>query len=163
MVVHSPNPKCIPKPYEQMNYPGQCIQVDVKFVPSVYLKKSKVIGKKFFQYTVIDEYFRWRFVETFEEHSTYSSAMFKTLFRVFPLLVECTQTDNSTGCTNCFTTNRNKPTLLQMHLEQHGIQHKITHPFTPRYNGKVKKVIARIMIDFMYRILFILLRISSRS
>ena len=34
MAVHPPNPKYIPKPYEQMEYPGQRIQVDVKFVPS---------------------------------------------------------------------------------------------------------------------------------
>ena len=29
-----PNPKYIPKPYEQMQYPGQRIQIDVKFVPA---------------------------------------------------------------------------------------------------------------------------------
>lgn len=28
-----PNPKYIPKPYEQMAYPGQRVQIDVKFVP----------------------------------------------------------------------------------------------------------------------------------
>ena len=59
-----------------MDYPGQRIQVDVKFVPSACLKSPKVIGKQFFQYTAIDEYSRWRFVEAFEEHNTYSSAMF---------------------------------------------------------------------------------------
>ena len=32
-----PNPKYIPKPYEQMKYPGQRIKVDVKFVPHVVL------------------------------------------------------------------------------------------------------------------------------
>lgn len=67
MAVHPPNPKYIPKPYEQMDYPGQRIQVDVKFVPSVCLKNSKVVGKKFFQYTAIDEYSRWRFVEALKE------------------------------------------------------------------------------------------------
>ena len=29
-----PNPKYVPKPYEQMDDPGQRIQVDVKFVPA---------------------------------------------------------------------------------------------------------------------------------
>ena len=48
MAVHPPNPKYVPKPYEQMDYPGQRIQVDVKFVPSACLKNSKVIGKHFF-------------------------------------------------------------------------------------------------------------------
>ena len=32
-----PNPKYVAKPYEQMLYPGQRIQIDVKFVPSVCL------------------------------------------------------------------------------------------------------------------------------
>ena len=86
MAIKPPNPKYIPKPYEQMRYPGQRIQVDVKFVPSACLKNAAVIGKHFFQYTAIDEYSRWRFVEAFEEHSTYSSAMFlEHLVKAFPV------------------------------------------------------------------------------
>lgn len=104
MAVHPPNPKYIPKPYEQMDHPGQRIQVDVKFVPSACLKNSKVIGKQFFQYTAIDEYSRWRFVEAFEEHNTYSSAQFvEHLVKAFPCPVECIQTDNGNEFTNRFT------------------------------------------------------------
>lgn len=119
MAVHPPNPKYIPRPYEQMDYPGQRIQVDVKFVPSVCLKNSKVIGKKFFQYTAIDEYSRWRFVEVFAEHITYSSMFIEHLVKAFPSPIECVQTDNGTKFTNRFTTNRDKPTLFQVHQEQH--------------------------------------------
>lgn len=134
MAVHPPNPKYVPKPYEQMDYPGQRIQVDVKFILSVCLKNSKVIGKQFFQYTAIDEYSRWRFVEAFAEHSTYSSAMFiEHLVKAFPLPIKCIQTDNGTEFTNRFTTHRDKPTLFQKHLEQHGIRHKVIRPFTPRH------------------------------
>ena len=107
MAVHLPNPKYIPKPYEAMYYPGQRIQVDVKFVPSACLRNSQVIGKQFFQYTAIDEYSRWRFVEAFEEHSTYSSAQFvEHLIKAFPCPIECIQTDNGTEFTNRFTTHR---------------------------------------------------------
>ena len=35
--VKPPNPKYVPKPYEQMLYPGQRIQIDVKFVPSALI------------------------------------------------------------------------------------------------------------------------------
>lgn len=164
MAVHPPNPKYIPKPYEQMDYPGQRIQVDVKFVPSVCLKNSKVVGKKFFQYTAINEYSRWRFVETFEEHSTYSSAIFiDHLVKAFPLPIKCIQTDNGTEFTNRFTTHRDKTTLFQMHVEQHGIYHKVIHPFTPRHNERLKEVTERIMSVFIQHILFILLRISPSS
>ena len=34
IAVKPPNPKYIPKPYEQMSYPGQGVQIDVKFVPN---------------------------------------------------------------------------------------------------------------------------------
>lgn len=140
MAVHPPNPKYIPKPYEQMVYPGQRVQVDVKFVPSACLKNSKVIGKKFFQYTAIDEYSRWRFVEAFEEQNTYSSAQFVDLLvKAFPFPIECIQTDNGTEFTNRFTSHKDKPTLFQVHLEQHGIQHKVIRPYTPRHNGKVER------------------------
>lgn len=140
MAVHPPNPKYIPKPCEKMDYPGQRIQVDVKFVPSACLKNSQVIGKQFFQYTAIDEYSRWRFVEAFEEHSTYSSAQFVDhLVKAFPGKIECIQTDNGTEFTNRFTTHRDKPTLFEKRLEEHGIRHKLIRPYTPRHNGKVER------------------------
>lgn len=140
MAVHPPNPKYIPKPYEQMAYPGQHIQVDVRFVPSACLKNSAVIGKQFFQYTAIDEYSRWRFVEAFEEHNTYSSALFlQHLVKAFPVPIECVQTDNGTEFTNRFTSHRDRPTLFQARLAQYGIMHKLIRPYTPRHNGKVER------------------------
>ena len=140
MAIHPKNPKYIPKPYVQMQRPGQRIQIDVKFVPSVCLANPDLAGEHFFQYTAIDEYSRWRFVEAFEEHNTYSSAMFlEHLVKVFPCRIECVQTDNGSEFTNRFTTHRDKPTLFQAHLAQHGIQHKVIRPFTPRHNGKVER------------------------
>ena len=41
MAVKPQNPKYKPKPYKQMSYPGQRIQVDVKFVPSACLANGK--------------------------------------------------------------------------------------------------------------------------
>lgn len=58
MAVKPKNPKYVPKPYEQMDYPGQRVQIDVKFVPEVCLV-NKSNGQKFYQYTAIDEYSRW--------------------------------------------------------------------------------------------------------
>ena len=140
MAIHPKNPKYIPKPYEQMQRPGQRIQIDVKFVPSVCLTNPDLSGKHFFQYTAIDEYSRWRFVEAFEEHSTYASAMFlEHLVKAFPCPIETVQTDNGAEFTNRFTTHRDKPTLFQVHLALHGIRHKVIRPFTPRHNGKVER------------------------
>lgn len=94
LTVKPANPKYLAKPYEQMDHPGQRIQIDVKFVPSVCLVKEAK-GQKFYQYTAIDEYSRWRFVEAFEEHSSYSSMLFlEHLVKAFPCSIECVQTDN---------------------------------------------------------------------
>lgn len=136
-----PNPKYIPKPYEAMDYPGQRIQIDVKFVPCVCLAGDSK-GKRFYQYTAIDEFSRWRFVEAFEEHSSYSSAQFlEHLIKAFPLPIECVQTDNGQEFTKRFSSygGSDKPTLFQVKLQQHNIRHKLIRPFTPRHNGKVER------------------------
>ena len=123
-----------------MKYPGQRVQIDVKFVPaSCMVNEAK--GKRFYQYTAIDEYSRWRYVEAFQEHSTYSSAMFVRHFlERFPMPVECIQTDNGMEFTKRFSTSgKETPTLFQRALQEHGIRHKLIRPFTPRHNGKVER------------------------
>lgn len=69
------NPKYVAKPYEKMQYPGQRVQIDVKYVPSVCLV-GDAAGEKYYQYTFIDEYSRFRYLEAFKEYSTYSSTQF---------------------------------------------------------------------------------------
>lgn len=135
-----PNPKYVPKPYEQMRYPGQRVQIDVKFVPAVCLV-NEAKGQKFYQYTAIDEYSRWRYVEAFEEHSTYSSAVFlEHLLKAFPMPIECVQTDNGSEFTKRFSAgSESNLTLFQKRLAEHGIRHKQIRPFTPRHNGKVER------------------------
>ena len=135
-----PNPKYVPKPYEQMAYPGQRVQIDVKFVPACCLV-NEAKGKKFYHYTAIDEYSRWRYVEAFEEHSTYSSARFlEHLIRRFPMPIECVQTDNGMEFTKRFSTpGQVTLTAFQRVLQEHGIRHKLIRPFTPRHNGKVER------------------------
>ena len=55
MAVKPHNPKYIPKPYENMTFPDQRVQIEVKFVPSICLV-GDVKGKKFYQYTAIDAF-----------------------------------------------------------------------------------------------------------
>ena len=95
--VKPPNPKYIPKPYEKMQYPGQRVQIDVKFVPDACIVgDAKSEGRKFYQYTAIDEYSRFRYLEAFEEHSSYSSAVFLDhILKAFKFKAECIQTDNT--------------------------------------------------------------------
>ena len=65
MAVKLPNPKYIPKPYEKMRFPGERVQIDVKFVPEACIV-GDAAGEKFYQYTAIDEFSRWRYLEAFQ-------------------------------------------------------------------------------------------------
>ena len=140
MPVKPPNPKYIPKPYEKMFFPGQRVQVDVKFVPAACIV-GQGSGEKYYQYTAIDEYSRFRYIEAFNEHSSYSSAVFvEHLVKAFKFPILCVQTDNGLEFTKrlCITEKRT-PTLFEMRLSQFGIKHKLIRPYTPRHNGKVER------------------------
>ena len=79
---------------------GKRCQIDVKIVPAVCLA-GEAKGQKFYQYTFIDEYSRFRYLEAFEEHSTYSSTVFlRHVVEKFPFAIECVQTDNGSEFTN---------------------------------------------------------------
>ena len=140
MAVKLPNPKYVPKPYEQMSYPGQRGQIDVKFVPAACLA-GDASGQKFYQYTFIDEYSRFRYLEAFEEHSTFSSALFlRHVVAKFPYAIACIQTDNGSEFTNRLNSSKaNRPTLFEKTLSDLGIRHKLIRPYTPRHNGKVER------------------------
>ena len=140
MPIKLPNPKYIPKPYEKMQYPGQRVQIDVKYVPWSCLV-GEATGQKFYQYTFLDEYSRFRYLEAFEEHSTYSSTQFlKHVVKLFPYAIECVQTDNGLEFTNRLNSNgTKKETLFERTLRELGIKHKLIKPYTPRHNGKVER------------------------
>ena len=129
------------KPYEQMQYPGQRIQVDVKVVPRKCIADPEL---RLFQYTAIDEYSRLRFLKAYEEQSTYSSADFlRSLVKWYArrgIKVECVQTDNGFEFTNRFSNSRRElPTLFEKTAAELGIRHKLIRPYTPRHNGKVER------------------------
>lgn len=130
-----------PKPYEQMTYPGQRVQVDVKVVPRRCISNPEL---RLFQYTAMDEFTRLRFLAAYPEQSTYSSADFlKRLFKWYArrgIRVECVQTDNGFEFTNRFSNSkRNQVTLFEKTAADLGIRHKLIKPYTPRHNGKVER------------------------
>lgn len=141
--VKLPNPKNCekPKPYEQMQYPGQRVQIDVKFVPQSCITDAGRLDGGFYQYTFIDEYSRFRILEGFKEHSTYSSSEFiRHCVKKFPYLIECVQTDNGFEFTNKLNPNATtQKTLFENTLNDLCIRHKLIKPMTPRHNGKVER------------------------
>lgn len=130
-----------PKPYEQMAYPGQRVQVDVKVVPHRCIATPEL---RLFQYTAIDEFTRLRFLDAYPEQSTFSSADFlRKLVRWYArrgIRVECVQTDNGFEFTNRFSSSkRDLPILFESTAASLGVRHKLIRPYTPRHNGKVER------------------------
>ena len=130
-----------PKPYQQMTYPGQQVQVDVKVVPRRCIADPKL---RLYQYTAIDEFTRLRFLAAYPEQSTFSSADFlKKLFKWYArrgIRMECVQTDNGFEFTNRFSnSNRDLPTLFEVTAAQLKIRHKLIRPYAPPHNGKVER------------------------
>ena len=125
------------KPYQRAEYPGQKVQVDVKFVPS-YCVSS---GNKYYQYTAIDECTRLVYRELYDEHSTYSSKDFLLkLVENFPFPIREIQTDNGTEFTNALLVKSSThKSLFEQALEDMDIIYHRIRVATPRHNGKVER------------------------
>lgn len=130
--------KYTPKPYTQMTFPGERIQIDVKYVPKHCLQ-GELFGKKLYQYTAIDEYSRLRYLEYFEEKSTYSSTQFlRNCIEYFPFNILSVRTDNGFEFTNRLS-KHGIPSLFEQTLSSLNIHYSPTKPYTPRHNGKVER------------------------
>lgn len=158
-----PNPKYIPKPYEQMHFPGERVQIDVKFVPEVCIV-GDAKGEKFYQYTAIDEFSRWRYLEAFQEHSSYSSAIFlEHLVKAAPFKIRCIQTDNGTEFTR--SSFQTRPTLIcssrnwKNSVSGTSSLSHLRHGIMERWNAPI----AKITNTSMLRINFIRFMISKSS
>ena len=104
------------KPYQRASYPGQKVQVDVKYVPA----ECVTSGIKYYVYVAVDECSRRSYHQMYEEHSTYSSAQFlEELMQKVPFPIRKIQTDNGTEFTNKQRTNNTtKKTLFEEKLKE---------------------------------------------
>ena len=128
--------KYSPKPYNTPENIGVKWQLDVKYVP-----KDCYVGKvpdKFYQYTVIDEASRKRFIYPYREQSSYSTIDFIQRAIVYfgykPITI---QTDN--GMEFTYTMNTDKIHPFDTFCNNLNIEHKLIRPRTPRHNGKVER------------------------
>lgn len=125
------------KPYQRAEYPGQKIQMDVKYVPSYCVAD----GEKYYQFTAKDECTRWTYREMYAEHSTASAKDFlEKLIRIAPFPIRMIQTDNGTEFTNALLVTKSKHnTLFEEALIEMGIEYHRIRIATPRHNGKVER------------------------
>ena len=128
--------KYIPKHYDTPKNIGIKWQMDVKVIP-----KQCYVGQipdKFYQYTVIDEASRERFIYPYKEQSSYSTIDFiKRSIVYFGYKPQIIQTDNGSEFTHTRKTDKTHP--MDVLLKSLNIQHKLIRPRTPRHNGKVER------------------------
>lgn len=115
---------------------GQKWQMDVKYVPAAcYAGKD---GEKFYQYTMLDEATRERFLYAYKEQSSWSTIDFvKRAIRYFGYTPAMIQTDNGSEFTHTSKTDRIHP--FDVLCAQLNITHKLIRPRTPWHNGKVER------------------------
>ena len=115
---------------------GEKWQMDVKYVPTAcYSGKDE---QKFYQYTVIEEASRKRFIYAYEEQSSYSTIDFvKRAITYFGYAPNIIQTDNGSEFTHNKNTKRIHP--FDIFCNWYGIRHKLIIPKTPWHNGKVER------------------------
>ena len=128
--------KYTPKKYCTPTDIGIKWQMDVKVIP-----KQCYVGQmpdKFYQYTVIDEASRERFIYPYKEQSSYSTVDFvKRAIVYFGYKPQIIQTDNGGEFTHIAETTRIHP--LDVLCNSLNIEHKLIRPRTPRHNGKVER------------------------
>jgi transposase InsO family protein len=111
-------------------------QMDVKYIPTECY--AGIGEKRFYQYTMIDEASRERFIYPFKEASSYSTVEFvKRAIIYFGYAPNEIQTDNGGEFTHF--KNTNKVHALDKLCAALHINHKLIRPRTPWHNGKVER------------------------
>jgi len=136
----------MPQPYETPEMLGAKWQMDVKFVPRE-CNKTLYPEEKVFQYTMIDEATRERFLFPYKEHSGNSTVDFvKRAITYFGYLPTTIQTDNGMEFTNPRKKDKHgniiqvgKKHAVDVLLDRLQIRHQLIRVYTPRHNGKVER------------------------
>lgn len=111
-------------------------QMDVKYVPIVCYVGTD--GQKFYQYTMIEEATRERFIYPYMEQSSYSTIDFvQRAIAYFGYAPDTIQTDNGSEFTHTAKTKRIHP--FDIFCQKYNIYHKLIIPRTPWHNGKVER------------------------
>lgn len=123
-------------PYDTPTSLGVKWQLDVKYVP-----RACYVGNmpdKFYQYTMIDEASRERFIYPYREQSSYSTIDFvKRAIAYFGYKPLTIQTDNGFEFTYSRDYTRTHP--FDLFCAEAQITHKLIRPRTPWHNGKVER------------------------
>ena len=130
----------IPQPYNTPEMLGMKWQMDVKYVPQ-HCNKTKY-KDRYFQYTMIDEATRERFLFAYNEISANNTVDFvKRAIIYYGYFPKRIQTDNGPEFTNtrAIECKSLKKHALDIFLDKINVEHQLIRAYTPRHNGKVER------------------------
>jgi transposase InsO family protein len=116
--------------------PGQRLQMDVKYVPKL------VNDQRVYNYVIVDECTRIRFVKGYLEINAFTTIDFINKAKAFfPFPISCIQTDNGQEFTwyLCRDNKNASIHLLDKWCEEQNIRHKLIPPGVKEHNGKVER------------------------
>lgn len=119
-------------------YPGDKVQVDIKYVPAECLR-FPCYGDRYYQITAIDEYSRKRVLEIVKEKSTHETKKFvQALTERMGFPIRTIQVDNGAEFVNDQDRTR-RESAFEKALQALAIQLRRTRPYSPWQNGKVER------------------------
>jgi transposase InsO family protein len=130
----------VPKPYDTPDQLGIKWQMDVKYVPKECKSPRLPHDKRFYQYTVIDEASRQRFLYFYEEQNGANTVDFTSrAIDFYGYIPKEIQTDNGFEFTYTSRTASQAEHPFDEACQFYGIHHHLIRPRTPRHNGKVER------------------------
>lgn len=115
---------------------GEKWQMDVKYVPKACDARDE--KEQYYQYTIIEEASRKRFIYAYLEQSSYSTVDFmKRAITYFGYAPKEIQTDCGSEFTHTSKTKRIHP--MDIFCNRYNIYHHVLRPRTPWHNGKVER------------------------
>lgn len=128
-----------PKLYDTPLKIGEKWQLDVKYVPRECYSGNG-IWEQYFQYTVIDEASRKRFIFAYREQNQDSTVDFVLrAFKFFGYYPKTIQTDNGQEFRFLKLPKDGRIHRFDMLCDYFHIRHQVIRPRTPRHNGKVER------------------------
>lgn len=132
-------PRKRPQSYAML-FPGQRVQVDVKYLPKLRLPNRPEPYQEYL-YTAIDDCTRLQCAWVSQELTPAASVAFlKRLQRTFPFPIQEVQTDHGVEFTYVFFPQVQKPHPFEEALKVAGIRHKLIPVGQPKQNGKVERL-----------------------
>ena len=122
-------------------HPGELVEIDVKYVP------GRIKNRRYYQYTAIDTASRWRYLNVYDEFTSYHSVCFlKEVIEKFTHKIQAIKTDNGQIFTNYYlgATKRSDLTVKTIHAldlfcREKNIVHYLIDPGKPAQNGTVER------------------------